>query len=148
MKYIKKVNELKDSKIVTHEAILEMARINNLKEFPYDVFVYGGSPLHGGRCEHGEPHFHFADKIEGGDFHFSILIPTIEEWKNSNELYIYESSTGSFTWSGLKSEKKELIKWLNTPYFDMTSMTNIQFIRLQWNVLNRDNKNVKQIKTC
>ncbi len=135
MKYIKKLDEL----------ILEMARINDVHEFQYDVFVYGGDSYGSGRKEHGEPHFHFADKIKGGNWQFSILIPSVEQWKQNKELYIYESSNDDYTWSGFKKEKKSLIEWLDNPYIDINTITNLEYIRLQWNTLNRDNKNVSQI---
>jgi len=144
MKYIKKINEVPN--IIEHVPILEMARINNIDEFPYDVFVYGGDSYGSGRKEHGDPHFHFADKIKGGGWQFSVLIPTVEQWIQNKELYIYETSNGKYNWSGFKNEKKSLIEWLDfSNVFDRTK-TNLEFIRLQWNVLNIDNKNVSQIK--
>lgn len=146
MKHIKKINELKVSNIIKHEPIIEMARINDYKDLPLDVFVYGGNSYGSGRNEHGSPHFHFADKIKGGKWQFSIFIPTVEQWKQNKELYIYETSNGDYNWTGLKKEKKMLIEWLDKPYIDIDSFSNLEFIRLQWNTLNRDNKNVSQIK--
>lgn len=145
MKHIKKINELKVG-IITHEPILEMARINDPKEFPYDVFVYGGDSYGSGRNEHGEPHFHFADKIKGGKWSFSVFIPTVEEWNQNKELYIYETSNGDYNWSGLRKEKKLLIDWLDKPNNNLSLYTNLEIIRQQWNILNTDNKNVSQIK--
>lgn len=145
MKYIKKLNELKLTNIITHDPILEMARINDPKEFPYDVFVYGGDSYGSGRNEHGDPHFHFADKIKGGKWQFSIFIPTVEEWMQNKELYIYETSNSDYNWTGLKKEKKSLIIWLDEVNKFDRDKTNLEFIRLQWNVLNIDNKNVSQI---
>lgn len=146
MKHLKKVNELKISGIITHDPVLEMARINDPIEFPFDVFVYGGDSYGSGRNEHGDPHFHFADKIKGGNWHFSILIPTVKEWSQNKEVYICESSNGDFNWTGLKKEKKSLIEWLDNKNSDANLYTNIEFIRLQWNILNKSNKNVSQIK--
>lgn len=146
MKHIKKLNELKLSTIVTHDPILEMARINDPNEFPYDVFVYGGDSYGSGRNEHGDPHFHFADKIKGGEWQFSIFIPSVDEWNQNKELYIYETSNGDYNWTGLKKEKKSLIIWLDKVNKFDRDKTNLEFIRLQWNVLNIDNKNVSQIK--
>lgn len=146
MKHIKKLNELKLSTVVTHDPILEMARINDPKEFPYDVFVYGGDSYGSGRNEHGDPHFHFADKIKGGKWQFSIFIPSVDEWNQNKELYIYETSNGDYNWTGLKKEKKSLIIWLDEVNKFDRDKTNLEFIRLQWNVLNIDNKNVSQIK--
>lgn len=145
MKHIKKINELKVG-IIAHEPILEMARINDPKEFPYDVFVYGGDSYGSGRNEHGEPHFHFADKIKGGKWSFSVFIPTVEEWNQNKELYIYETSNGDYNWIGLRKEKKLLIDWLDKPNNNLSLYTNLEIIRQQWNVLNTDNKNVSQIK--
>lgn len=146
MKHIKKLNELKLSTIVTHDPILEMARINDPNEFPYDVFVYGGDSYGSGRNEHGDPHFHFADKIKGGEWQFSIFIPSVDEWNQNKELYIYETSNGDYNWTGLKKEKKSLIIWLDKVNKFDRDKTNLEFIRLQWNVLNIDKKNVSQIK--
>lgn len=145
MKYIKKINELKVG-IITHDPVLEMARINDPKEFPFDVFVYGGDSYGSGRNEHGDPHFHFADKIKGGKWQFSVLIPTVEQWNQNKELYISETSNGDWNWTGLKKEKKMLIEWLDDVNKFDKDKTNLEFIRLQWNVLNIDNKNVSQIK--
>ncbi len=145
MKYIKKINELKVG-IITHDPVLEMARINDPKEFPFDVFVYGGDSYGSGRNEHGDPHFHFADKIKGGKWQFSVLIPTVEQWNQNKELYISETSNGDWNWTGLKREKKMLIEWLDDINKFDKDKTNLEFIRLQWNVLNIDNKNVSQIK--
>jgi len=145
MKYIKKIKELKVG-IITHDPVLEMARINDPKEFPFDVFVYGGDSYGSGRNEHGDPHFHFADKIKGGKWQFSVLIPTVEQWNQNKELYISETSNGDWNWTGLKREKKMLIEWLDDINKFDKDKTNLEFIRLQWNVLNIDNKNVSQIK--
>jgi hypothetical protein len=146
MKYIKKINELK-VEITLHDPILEMARINDPKDFTYDVFVYGGDSYGSGRNEHGDPHFHFADKIKGGKWQFSVFIPTVEEWNQNKELYIYETSNGDYNWSGLKKEKKLLIEWLDKPNKMVGGvLKNIEVIRQQWNMLNTDNKNVSQIK--
>jgi hypothetical protein len=146
MKHIKKLNELTSSNIITHDPVLEMARINDPKEFPYDVFVYGVDSYGSGRNEHGDPHFHFADKIKGGKWQFSVFIPTVDEWNQNKELYIYETSNGDYNWSGLKKEKKMLIDWLDKPNKNLNLYTNLEIIRQQWNVLNTDNKNVSQIK--
>lgn len=146
MRHIKKINELKVG-IVLHDPVLEMARINDPKDFTYDVFVYGGDSYGSGRNEHGDPHFHFADKIKGGNWQFSVFIPTVEEWNQNKELYIYETSNGDYNWSGLKKEKKLLIEWLDKPNKMVGGvLTNIEVIRQQWNMLNTDNKNVSQIK--
>lgn len=146
MKYIKKINELRLSGIITHDPLFEMARINDPKEFPFDVFVYGGDSYGSGRNEHVDPHFHFADKIKGGNWQFSVLIPGVEEWSQNKELYIYETSNGDWNWNGLKKEKKMLIDWLDKPNNNLILYTNLEVIRQQWNVLNIDNKNVSQIK--
>ena len=80
------------------------------------------------------------------NFQFSILIPTVDEWLQNKDVYIYETSNGDYNWKGLKKEKESLIEWLDQPNKFDISKTNLEFIRLQWNVLNIDNKNVSQIK--
>lgn len=142
MKHIKNINELKTN---NHTYLLEMARINDINTFRYDVFVYGGDSYGSGRNEHGKPHFHFSDNIKGGKWQFSVLIPSVEEWNQRKELYIYETSNNDYYWTGLRKEKRQIIEWLDqSNHFD-SSKTNLEFIRLQWNVLNIDNKNVSQI---
>jgi hypothetical protein len=126
--------------------ILEMARINDKDTFNYDVFVYGGDSYGSGRNEHGEPHFHFSDNIKNPQrFNFSILIPTPTEWSQNKDLYIYETLDNNYNWVGLKKEKKELIRWLDEINYIDKFRTNLEFIILQWNILNTDNKNVKKI---
>lgn len=142
--HIKKINEFIEHS--DYDLIVEMSRINDIKDFQFDVFVYGGNSYDSVRKEHGDPHFHFADKIKGGNFQFSILIPTVEEWNQNKNIYIYETSNGDYNWKGLKKEKESLIEWLDQPNKFDISKTNLEFIRLQWNVLNIDNKNVSQIK--
>jgi len=146
MKHIKKIDELKISHIVLHDPILEMAQVNDPNDIPYDIYIYGGDSYGSGRNEHGEPHFHFADKIKGGDWQFSILIPTVEEWSQRKDLYIYETSNGDYNWTGFRKEKKMLIDWLDKPNKFDTDKSNLEFIRMQWNFLNINNKNVSQIK--
>jgi hypothetical protein len=143
MKHINSINEFKLSQTFP---VLEMVRINNVKEFPFDVFVYGGESYGYGRKEHGEPHFHFADKIKGGNWQFSVLIPTVEQWNQSKELYIIESSNGEYNWSGFRKVKKSLIDWLDRPNKNFNLYTNIEVIRREWNMLNSDNKNVSLIE--
>jgi hypothetical protein len=142
MKNLKTLNELNMTKLVTNDYLIEMARINNQVKFPYDVFVYGG-PSYGNRAEHGDPHFHFADKIKGGNYHFSVLIPSTIDWQQNKELYISETSNGDYSWSGLRKEKRELIKWMDESNYFIPSISNIESIRSQWNMLNIDNKNEK-----
>lgn len=74
------------------------------------------------------------------------MIPTVGQWDQSKELYIYETSNGDYNWTGLRKEKKLLIEWLQGKNKFDKDKTNLEFIRLQWNVLNIDNKNVSQIK--
>jgi len=141
---IKRINEFIEHS--NYDLIIEMARINDITKYPYDVFVYGGNSYGSGRNEHGKPHFHFADKIKGGNWQFSVLIPTVEEWNQNKDLYIYETSNGEYNWRGFKDEKKSLIEWLDLNNEDLSFYTNLEVIRYNWNVLNKDNKNVSQIK--
>ena len=143
MKHIKTNEEFINH--VNEEFIIEMTRINDRSDFNYDVFIKGGDHYGQGRKEHGDPHFHFYDKVKGGNWEFSILIPTVEEWKQNKELYISESSTNDYTWSGFRKEKKLLIEWMDKKNNTAKKYTNIEMIRLQWNLSNKDNKNVKQL---
>ncbi len=130
----------------TDSSIVEMARIGEKEaSFPYDVFVYGGDSYGSGRNEHGEPHFHFSDNIKGGGkYSFSVLIPTPSDWAQSKDLIISESNNDNYDWKGLRKEKKTLIIWLDKPNNLFANITNLEYIRGQWNTLNADNKNVKK----
>ena len=87
-----------------------------------------------GEKEHGEPHFHFTDNIQNPNkFSFSILIPTLTEWKQNKELYIIETIT-DYNWLGFRKEKKELTKWLDEKNKDIKSITNLEMIIVQWNI--------------
>jgi len=67
---------------------------------------------------------------------FSVFVPTVDEWSQNKELYIYETSNDDYNWSGLRKEKKMLIDWLDKPNKNLNLYTNLEIIRQQWNVLN------------
>lgn len=58
---------------------------------------------------------------------------------------ITESSTGKLNWKGFSDERDDLILWLDRPYHAIPTITNIEYIRTEWNTLNVDNSNVRQI---
>ena len=128
-----------------NDMIVEMARINDKNKFNYDVFVNGGNSYGTGRNEHGEPHFHYSDNIKTPKkFSLSILIPTLNEWTENRELEICQTDDNNWNWEGLRKEKKDLIEWLDKINHKDKFRTNLEFIRLQWYVLNDDNKNVRK----
>ena len=57
---------------------------------------------------------------------------------------ITESSTGNLNWKGFADERDDLILWLDRPY-KYGDQTNLEYIRSEWNTLNIDNPNVRQI---
>lgn len=135
------------NKFDNYDNIYELARVNNIKTFPYDVMVNGGDPIHGGRVEHGVPHFHFYDKKIGGKISLSVKIPTIIEWSFKKDLIIIESNNDVYNnWNTLKKERKELIIWLDKKSHIIKTLTNLEYVRLQWNILNKNNTNVNQLK--
>lgn len=119
---------------LNNQSLVEMARINDPKTYPVDIFVYGGNSYGKERNEHGEPHFLYEKK---GKIKTRILIPTLEEWDISKKLKELDNVLPS-------NLIKELIKWLDEKNNDAPEYTNIQMMRLQWNILNKDNKNVKK----
>jgi hypothetical protein len=142
----KKLNEFVDYHKDQH-LLTELARINNKKEFPYDVFVYGGSSYGAGRNEHGQPHFHFSDNIQNPQhFKLTILIPETSDWCNNLELVILDDESTQLDWTGLRKEKRMLSDWMNILNKIDKTKTNYQMIKIQWNLLNIDNNNVKQIE--
>jgi hypothetical protein len=127
------------------ELLIEMAKINR-DEIPYDVCVFGGSSYGGGRQEHGQPHFHYADNIKTPDkFKLAVIIPTIEEWQERQELFIIPNESTHPTWDGLAKEKKIVLDWLAKPNVRFPRNSNLYVIINSWNTLNEDNKNVSQV---
>jgi hypothetical protein len=141
-------SDIKISFIDNHintDMLIEMVSING-NEIPYDVCVFGGNSYGGGRNEHGEPHFHFSDNINNYQkFKLSIIIPKLTEWNNIKDLKIIEKDSSQKDWLGLRKEKKLLIEWLDKSNYLVPSLTNYQLIKVQWNILNKDNKNVRKI---
>jgi hypothetical protein len=150
LKNLFNLNEYKNLKSIhLHDnSLVEMARINDKSEFPYDVFVYGGDSYGSGRNEHGEPHFHFSDNIKSKNskFKLSVIIPDFNEWKNNKELIISETNKNDLSWNGLKKEKINLINWLDDSNIDLPTITNLQMIITQWNILNKDNKMLRKFQ--
>lgn len=142
------IKEFKDYIHQNDDMVVEMARINDKKSFPFDVFVYGGNSYGSGRNEHGEPHFHFSDNIKNPDkINISIKIPTKKEWKSNKELTIIEDSKKQYNWEGRKKIKSIITTWLDENNCDLKTITNLDMIILQWNILNKDNENIKQVET-
>jgi hypothetical protein len=42
MKHLKKINELRNPGIILNDPVLEMAQVNDPKDIPYDIYIYGG----------------------------------------------------------------------------------------------------------
>jgi hypothetical protein len=140
-----KLNEFVDNH-KNIDMIIELAKINR-DELPFDVCVFGGNSYGSGRSEHGEPHFHISDNINKPDkFKISILIPTINDWKNNKELLIIANDSTQNTWDGLNRIKKMLTEWLSLPNYKNKKTSNLYRIIDFWNSLNIDNKNVRQIE--
>jgi len=125
--------------------LIHETRINDEEIFHYDVFVFGGGSG-AGRMEHVKPYFHFVDHIKNPDkFKLSILIQTKSEWLQNHQLLIIENESTQINWSGLRTEKRDLIRWLDQPHKVMTDKTNYEAIRIIWNIENYENKNVRQV---
>ncbi len=126
------INEFRNSEI-----LFEIARINDLKSFNVDIFVYGGDSYGTGRNEHGTPHFLY--RIKKGDPEYRIQIPSYTEWKTDKTLIFLDNKI-------LPSKLlKQLIKWLDEKSHLNNSITNLEQMYSAWNILNADNKNVKQL---
>ena len=128
---ILKVNEL----VNAPELLTEMARLNDKKTFPYDIFIYGGSDYDRGRKEHGDPHFRFK---KSGVFDLKIEIPI--NWTKNKTLRVIEGDD-----KNAKKAMSELNKWMDGKNHINPKITNLEYMILIWNTLNVDNTNVKQI---
>ena len=142
---ITKLNEFKEQETLEFGLLVEMAKINK-DEIPYDVYVNGGDSYGTGRNEHGKPHFHFADNMKNySKFKLSVLIPTIEEWKNNKTLIISPKDSSQSNWNGLNKEKNILIDWMSKNNSRNPRNSNLFVIINFWNTLNSNNNNVKQV---
>lgn len=125
---------------------IEMAKINDMVDLEYDVYIEGGIYYGNVLIDCCEPHFHYSDNYNNPQkFSISVLIPNVNEWKENKELIIIDSLNNKLSWNGLRKEKDLLIEWLDKNNIDLPIYTNIHIIRYQWNTLNKDNKNVRQI---
>jgi hypothetical protein len=99
-----------------------------IKLHNFDIIIYGGDIFSNGKNEHDPPHFHI--KYDNGK-EFTIKIPSVDEWHSNKSLNI-NSGIGD----------KEIILYikdwlcLNSGNYDMI---NIEYIRYNWNVLNKFN---------
>ena len=137
-KIIKSMNEFIEKDNDMNMILEEMARINDPKEFPYDVFVYGGNSFGSGRNEHGEPHYSFSKK---GEFSLKIKIPTLLEWNQNKRIEIIEGDQSNCNGKIFRN----LVDWLDFPNKKNQRLSNIEVIILFWNTLNADNKNVRKV---
>ena len=131
---IKSVDELYHMNMISEE----MARVNDPKEFPYDVFVYGSDSFGTGRNEHGEPHYTFERK---GEFYLKIKIPTLLEWNRNKRIEVIEGDQSKCNGKIFRY----LVDWLDFPNKKSPKLSNMEAIILFWNVLNASNKNVRQV---
>jgi len=129
--------ELKHS-YIQDDLIVEKAKINGI-EIPYNVYVYGGNSYGKGRNEHGEPHFYVYNKSKKLQVIFKI--PSTNQWKNKKELIIIENN-----FKNVKTVENIIIDWLDDNNEEQIKLTNLELIRYLWNTLNKENKNVYQIK--
>jgi hypothetical protein len=126
------------------ELEIEIAHINGKDEFPYDVLVYGCTIYGIGENEFTIPHFHFTNNINKPDkFKLTIKIENIDNWNINKDVKLL----GDSNWDNLDYEKQNLIDWLDKPNFYFDKLTNYDVIRVQWNMLNRDNPNVNKVET-
>jgi len=141
-KMIIKMNEYKEH---LDDKLIEMATISGV-ELNFDVCVYGGNSYGGGRNEHGEPHFHISDNMsKPNKYKLSISIPTIKEWSKDYELSIIANDSTQPSWNNLARVKKELTGWLSKNNHRYKKYSNLYVIINEWNTLNTNNNNVRQV---
>ena len=74
-----------------------------------------------------------------------ILIPTIKEWLKNPELIIIPNDSTHDNWNNLKDVKRIITRWLYERSLKDEFRCNLLFIIKNWNLLNENNKNVRQV---
>lgn len=103
---------------------LDIGKING-SEIPYDVVVLGGDNYHDTDIEH----FYFIDDINNIKCIIKIKIPDLNKFKKNKKLEIL---------SGSKDNKyiSEIITWLFDNNHVVKSKTNLEMIRINWDIMN------------
>ena len=113
----------------------ESIRLNDLKDFPYLIFVNGGPNYGNGK----KVYPHFMVIYENKRIYFDI--PKVDDWDNNKNLKYnkkYEEDVLIF--------KDKLIEWLNSPDIIYPDYSHLISMRMLWNHLNIRNNNAKKIK--
>jgi hypothetical protein len=112
----------------------EHARINKDKDLngtKFTIHIEGGAGTTG-RSEHGDPHM----EIKCSGVSYFIYIPTQEEWNTRTiRAYVTTSKKNIIT----SKIKNEVIVWFNQKSSDTTHLTNIEYSRFRWNIMNEYN---------
>jgi len=110
-----------------------MESINTYKmsigdDLPFDIYISGGEGY-----KIAIPNF----TLKYNDIEISIIIPNISEWKKNKILNI--TSYNSTKKNDIDDINIKVIEWLDSKFPLYEDITNIENLRIQWNVLNSDN---------
>lgn len=105
--------------------------INNRKYF---IKVNGGDDYSTTQKEHDPPHFHLFDNKTNHTYEIKIGIPSVDEWKNDKSLKF------DIVYGYINNEVyKDIDIWVNGSYFLDEKLTNLEFLRKEWNYKNYNN---------
>lgn len=108
---------------------IESIKLNSDKSL-FDVYIIGGDDY----IYNINPNF----KIVYNNLELYILIPSIKEWqKNKNLMFL--NIKNDDTNIDLKFLTEKISLWFEEKYELFDEVTNLEMLRIQWNVLNSDN---------
>ena len=128
------MKHLDEFKNFRKDLLVEMATISDPSDgIPFRISVYGGNSYGTGRNEHGEPHFQVFKK---GELDIRVHIPKTY----TEDLFVLDNTELP------KQIRKKLSVWFKEKNTEFTKDTNLQTVQHQWNILNKENMNVKKVK--
>ena len=105
---------------------LDIGKING-SEIPYDIVVLGGDNYHDNHTEH----FYFIDDINNIKCVIKIKIPNLNNFKKNKILDIISDFTHY-----QQPYISEIINWLLSNNHVVSSKTNLEMIKINWDIMN------------
>lgn len=125
---IKKFNELKYHSVNNHIDDINTYKMSIGDDIPFEIYISGGEGY-----KISIPNF----TLKYNDIEISIIIPNISEWKKNKILNI--APYNSTKKNDIDDINIKVIEWLDARFPLYEDITNIENLRIQWNVLNSDN---------
>lgn len=104
--------------------LVEMATLTPLKAgYGFSFIMYAN--------DHNPPHIHLyksLEDIKSGNYYTRVLVPEIEPQKEE-DINTYKGDVCLNS-----NEKKNILRWFQSPYKKIPSLTNYQLSVMQWDI--------------